>query len=175
VGEREIVNMMTKTALYVLIMVFSIPFPNLVLAWSGKVVGISDGDTITVLLDRQQVKVRLYGIDTPEKKQDFGTKAKWFLSGLVFKKTVEIESIDTDRYGRTVGIVYLGGKNINEEIVRSGFAWVYQRYCTRSICGAWKRLEASARAGKVGLWAQGQPGAALGFQAGWGIDKQARI
>ena len=76
----------------------------------GKVVGIADGDTITVLQDNQQFKIRLYGIDTPEKSQDFGQKAKQFTSDMVFKQHVKVIAYDSDRYGRTVGMVYIGQK-----------------------------------------------------------------
>jgi micrococcal nuclease len=74
----------------------------------GKVISIADGDTITVLQNSKQYKIRLYGIDTPEKKQDFGQKAKQFTSSMVFKQHVKVVVYDTDRYGRTVGVVYIG-------------------------------------------------------------------
>jgi endonuclease YncB( thermonuclease family) len=70
-------------------------------------------------------KVRLYGIDTPEKRQDFGNKAKQFTSDMVFGKYVEVEPVTKDRYGRTVGLVYINGQCLNEELIRAGFAWVY--------------------------------------------------
>jgi endonuclease YncB( thermonuclease family) len=75
--------------------------------FSGKVVSIADGDTLTVLVDRQQVKIRLEGIDTPEKGQPFGTKAKEALSRLVFGKTVAVRSIGTDKYKRTLGRAFV--------------------------------------------------------------------
>jgi|LGVF01.1.fsa_nt_gb endonuclease YncB( thermonuclease family) len=99
--------------------------PSLTWAWQGKVVGISDGDTITVLHNNRGEKVRLYGIDTPEKRQDFGNKAKQFTSNMVFGKHVEVESVTKDRYGRTVGLIYINGQCLNEELIRTGFAWVY--------------------------------------------------
>ena len=79
--------------------------PQVTLAWSGKVIGIADGDTITVLRDKEQVRIRLYGIDCPERGQAFSKKAKQFTSEMVFGKVVEIEPVDIDRYGRTVGLV----------------------------------------------------------------------
>ena len=75
----------------------------------AEVVGISDGDTITVLRNKEQIKVRLAGIDTPEKGQDFGTKAREFIGSRLFRKEVEVLVKDTDRYGRTVGLVYYDG------------------------------------------------------------------
>ena len=126
--------------------------PSLSLAWQGKVVGISDGDTITVLHNNRGEKVRLYGIDTPEKRQDFGNKAKQFTSNMVFGKYVEVESVTKDRYGRTVGLVYINGQCLNEELVRAGFAWVYIKYCKKAICADWSRIEAAAKVNKTGLW-----------------------
>ncbi|NLJ26386.1 MAG: nuclease [Deltaproteobacteria bacterium] len=126
-------------------------------AWSGKVVGISDGDTITVMHDGKGEKIRLYGVDCPESHQDFGSRAKQFTSGKVFGKTVDIEPVDTDRYGRTVGIVKSDGQAINRTLIDSGMAWVYDQYCTRSECTEWRRLQEKAHAGKVGLWSIPNP------------------
>lgn len=122
-------------------------------AWTGKVVGVTDGDTIKVLRNREQVKIRLYGIDTPEKAQAFGNKAKRFTASLVAGKIVDIESVIKDRYGRTVALVRVAGKNVNEEIVRAGYAWVYRKYCKKSFCGGWYDLEWIARNNRRGLWA----------------------
>ena len=87
---------------------------------NGKVVGVSDGDTITVLQEHIQYKTRLYGIDCPETYQDFGTRAKQFTSKLVFKKQVRVVQKDMDRYGRVVGLVFVDGICINQEIIRAG-------------------------------------------------------
>ena len=131
--------------------------PSLSFAWQGKVVGISDGDTITVLHNNRGEKVRLYGIDTPEKRQDFGNKAKQFTSNMVFGKYVEVESVTKDQYGRTVGLVYINGQCLNEELIRTGFAWVYIKYCKKAICAEWRRLEAAAKVNKAGLWLHSNP------------------
>jgi micrococcal nuclease len=79
------------------------------LPWQGKVIGVSDGDTITVMHNGKGEKIRLYGVDCPEKAQDFGQKAKQFSSDMVFGKTVDVESVVADKYGRTVGIVRIEG------------------------------------------------------------------
>jgi endonuclease YncB( thermonuclease family) len=127
-------------------------------AWKGKVVGVTDGDTITVLQGKNAIKVRLYGIDCPEKRQAFGTRAKQFTSDLVFGKTVDVEAVDVDRYGRTVGVVSLpDGTVANREMVRTGFGWVYSRYCKKPICLEWKRLESEAATAKRGLWKDKNP------------------
>jgi micrococcal nuclease len=107
---------------------------------TGKVVGVADGDTITVLQDRTQYKIRLYGIDCPESGQDFGNRAKQFVSGMVYGKQVQVIQKDMDRYGRVVGMVYVGNTCVNEEIVRAGLAWVYHRYCKDSFCQEWADL-----------------------------------
>ena len=92
--------------------------------YPARVIGISDGDTITVLRDRAQVRIRLHGIDAPETGQDFGSRAKQAASSLAFGKTVTIKVRDTDRYGRTVADVILpDGRLLNHELVREGMAW----------------------------------------------------
>jgi len=124
---------------------------------TGKVVGVADGDTITVLQDRTQYKIRLYGIDTPERGQDFGNKAKQFISGMVFGKQVKVIQKDKDRYGRVVGMVYVGNTCVNQEIVRAGLAWVYDYYCKDSVCPEWKQVEKQAQKARIGLWSQSDP------------------
>ena len=122
----------------------------------GRVVGVSDGDTITVLdVDRSSFKIRLATIDSPEKNQDFGARAKESLSELVFNKQVEVEVRTTDRYGRVVGVVRIGGTDVNLEQIRRGLAWHYTQY-SREQPFEEKRIyaaaEREARSRKVGLW-----------------------
>src|SRR5215831_14942036 len=98
-------------------------------SFTGRVIGVHDGDTITVLRHGQGVKVRLYGVDAPEEEQAFGAVAKHFTSGMVFNKTVTVLVHDTDLHGRLVGeVVVPGGRSLNESVVRSGLAWWYQSY-----------------------------------------------
>lgn len=117
---------------------------------TGQVVGVADGDTLTLLTaDKTQVKVRLGEIDTPESKQPFGTRAKQMLSDLAFGKEARMVVQDTDRYGRTVGRVYVGSLDVNAELVKQGGAWVYRQYLKdQSLL----TLEAEAKAAKRGLW-----------------------
>lgn len=133
-----------------LILFLTLPYPAL--GWSGKVVGVSDGDTITVLRDRQPQKIRLYGIDCPEKRQPFGKKAKQFTSELVFGKFVEIEPVATDRYGRTVAFVSVENITVNKELIKEGLGWVYVRYCKLPLCVEWQGLQLAAQTEKRGLW-----------------------
>lgn len=91
--------------------------------YHGKVVGISDGDTIKVLHEGTQVKIRLYGIDTPEKRQAFGNRAKQFTADRVFRKTVKVVPMDTDRYGVALVQPLDAAVMLNEALVRHGYAW----------------------------------------------------
>ncbi len=116
--------------------------------FTGRVVGVSDGDTITVLHDGKGERIRLHGIDCPEKRQAFGNRAKQFTSKLVFGETVTVEVVDRDRYGRTVAEVLLpDGRSLNRELVRAGFAWMYRRYTNDQSLSD---LEEEARVAGVG-------------------------
>lgn len=119
----------------------------------GKVISIQDGDTITILSpEKIQTKIRLYGIDCPEKSQDFGNRAKKFTASLVARKTVKVIPYDIDKYGRTVGVVFVASENVNEEILKAGLAWQYRKYCLESFCSEWLSYEAEAKNNKLGLW-----------------------
>ncbi|MBM4070790.1 MAG: nuclease [Planctomycetes bacterium] len=122
--------------------------------FTGKVVGISDGDTITVLLDKQQHKIRLEGIDAPESGQAFGTKAKQVLSDKIFGKEVKVVWSSRDKYKRILGHVYLDDKWINKELVEEGFAWHYVKYSNDKDLA---KAEKDAKEGKKGLWADPSP------------------
>ncbi len=115
--------------------------PSLCLAWSGKVVDVADGDTITVLRGSQRIKVRLYGIDTPEKSQWHGENAKAFTSTQVMGKIVDVQEIDVDRYGRVVGLVSVGNLVLNRHLVEYGYARVYHQYCRKPVCSEWSKVE----------------------------------
>lgn len=122
----------------------------------GKVVGIADGDTISVLREGKAVKVRLYGVDAPEKAQPFGTKARQLTGDLVFQRGVTVVVHTTDRYGRLVGEVMLpDGRSLGHELVRAGLAWWYRQYAPHDTTLA--QLEAEARTAKRGLWADAHP------------------
>lgn len=120
----------------------------------GKVVSIADGDTITVLFDNEQRKIRLDEIDAPEKKQPFGTRAKQALSEKIGEKEVRIVWAKKDRYGRILGRVYCGDRWINREMVGDGFAWRYVQYSRDPELA---KAEAEARDAKRGLWSDKEP------------------
>lgn len=122
---------------------------------SAKVVRISDGDTLGVLVDGKEIKIRLAHIDAPEKGQPFGAASKKALSDLCFGKTILVDSTDTDRYGRVVAVLYdSAGKNINKEMVKQGMAWHFKRY---SRDNSYSKAEAAARQKKIGLWQDSKP------------------
>lgn len=123
--------------------------------FSGKVVAILDGDTIEVMHLGRAEKVRLSGIDCPEKAQAFGTRARQFTADLVFRKEVMVKTSGRDRNGRMIGEVLLpDGRNLNRELLKAGFAWWFKRY---SQDRGLKELEAEARAAKRGLWTDQEP------------------
>lgn len=118
--------------------------------FQGQVVGIADGDTFTLLaVGNQQIKVRLAEIDCPESGQPYGQSAKQELSSLIFRKTVMVEAIDKDRYGRKIGRVFVDGVDVNAEMLRRGAAWVYLKYAKDPSLRA---VELEARNAKRGLW-----------------------
>ncbi|MFT5729257.1 MAG: micrococcal nuclease [Desulforhopalus sp.] len=133
-------------------------FPLQSYALTGKVVSVADGDTITILdSSNKQHKIRLYGIDTPEKKQTFGKAAKKYTSRLTYKKLATVKVYDTDRYGRTVGVVKVGGTNVNESLIKAGLAWQYKKYFKEKFCRSWLQLEKKAKASSIGLWKDKDP------------------
>lgn len=121
-------------------------------AFPAKVIKISDGDTITVLSGKEQTKVRLYGIDAPEKKQDYGQKSRQFLASLIAGQVVEVEPKGKDRYKRTLGIIHQKGQDINAQMVKNGYAWAYVKYSKIYV-----DQEKTARKNKLGLWQSSNP------------------
>lgn len=146
--------------------------------FTGKVVGVTDGDTIKVLRkdgsSLTPVKVRLDGVDAPESTQPFGTKSKQFASDMVFGKTVTVEVMDTDRYGRSVGRVHVGGASsptLNEASVRAGMTWWYRQYSPKNA--TLQYAEAQARAEKIGVWSE--PDAQAPWDYRHGKTKVAKV
>ncbi|KLE01861.1 thermonuclease family protein [Aliarcobacter butzleri] len=121
----------------------------------GKVVGISDGDTIKILTqDDKLYKIRLNDIDAPEKSQAFGNKSKENLSNYIFGRYVTVEYKNIDRYQRILGTVYYQGEDINIQQVKDGFAWVYKQYSNKI---EYYKAEVEAKATKRGLWMDNNP------------------
>ena len=128
---------------------------------TGKVVSVADSDTITVLdADKVQHKIRLAGIDAPEKKQAFGNRSKESLSDMVFDKTVNVETEKRDRYGREIGKVLVNGRDVNLVQVERGMAWFYRQYQREQSPNdrtLYEAAEDAAKAGKRGLWRDVDP------------------
>jgi endonuclease YncB( thermonuclease family) len=122
---------------------------------TGKVVRISDGDTFELLFENGfKTKVRLNGIDCPEKKQPFSKRAKQALSDFIYDKEVLVEYDSKDGYGRVIGTVYANSLNVNREMVRKGLAWHFKKYSDDQVLSS---LEQEARKNKIGLWQEPNP------------------
>jgi micrococcal nuclease len=122
----------------------------------GEVVAVTDGDTIKVMHDGAPEKIRLAGIDCPEKKQAFGTQAKKHTGDLCFQKQVTVIPHGHDRYSRTIADITLpNGKNLNAQLVEDGFAWWYRKYAPTDK--NLEKLETQARNQKRGLWQDPSP------------------
>ena len=123
---------------------------------TGKVVGITDGDTFK-LLEKDSIlhKVRVASIDCPEKAQPFGNRAKQFSSEALYLKTIQISVLKTDRYGRLIAFAfYDDGLNLSQELVRSGLAWNYDQYSDDEVL---INLQIEAKINKIGLWVNKNP------------------
>lgn len=135
----------------------------------GRVVGVADGDTVTVLDDRKmQHKVRLAGIDAPEKGMPYGQRSKQYLSDLVFGKSVTLEGDKVDRYGRTVAKVLMNGRDVNLAQIAAGMAWHYKKYDREQTANdrmLYVAEELDARAARRGLWGDSQPVAPWDWRA----------
>ena len=120
----------------------------------GVVVGVTDGDTVDVRLDSGMVRIRLHAIDAPERGQAHGQAAKAALSALVFGKAVHVEPFEQDRYDRLVARLWLGDLDVNAEMIKLGYAWVYRRYADDA---AYCAYEKAARDLRRGVWNPPQP------------------
>ena len=121
----------------------------------GSVVKIADGDTITVLdASKTQHKIRLQGIDAPEKNQAYGDAAGRYLSGLVAGQEVRVAWSKRDKYNRILGTVYANGEEVNLEMLKAGYAWHYKRFDSTP---AYAQAESAARAARRGLWSDPNP------------------
>jgi endonuclease YncB( thermonuclease family) len=128
---------------------------------TGRVVSVADGDTVTVLDSNDtQHRIRLEGIDAPERRQPFGSKSKESLAAMIFGKEVTVVSGKTDQYGRLVGKFLLDGKDVNLEQVKAGMAWHYKFYedeQTTEDRELYAKAEDDARAARRGLWQDPNP------------------
>ena len=137
-----------------------------------QAVKVSDGDTLNVQKVEngkfvgEVMKIRMFGIDAPEKTQDYGIESKQALEKLVNGKTLEIEEKNRDRYGRTVAVVYVNGKNVNEEMVKNGNAWWYQEYDKKDT--KMQAYQENAKKNKLGLFGK------RGYVEPWNYRKEKK-
>ena len=137
-----------------------------------QAVKVSDGDTLNVQKVEngkfvgEIVKIRMFGIDAPEKTQDYGIESKQALEKLVNGKILEIEEKNRDRYGRTVAVVYVNGKNVNEEMVKNGNAWWYQEYDKKDT--KMQAYQENAKKNKLGLFGK------RGYVEPWNYRKEKK-
>lgn len=128
-----------------------------------EVIGIADGDTLTLLVDRTPVKIRLANIDAPEKAQAFGNRSRQSLSDLCWGRDATYKPQNVDRYGRTIAVVTCGGNEVSHAQVERGMAWVYDRY---NLDSALTALEEEARRNRTGLWSDDSPTPPWEFRKG---------
>ena len=121
--------------------------------FSAQVTKVVDGDSLEVKYAGQKIKLRLWGIDAPERRQAYGKQARVWLAAMVSGRRIEAQAKDIDVYNRLVALVWVDGQSVNEEMVRQGAAWVYSRYCREEICDSWRGLQDDARSARRGLWA----------------------
>jgi endonuclease YncB( thermonuclease family) len=139
----------------VLIIIFFLSLSNCLYSQlKGRIIVVSDGDSVSLLDEKNVVfKIRLNGIDAPEKKQDFGNASKNFIGDLIYDKFVWVRTNGLDRYGRTIGTIYLNenmiGKSVNEMSLENGMSWHYKKYDKNIL---WSNIELKAKEDKVGLW-----------------------
>ena len=127
-------------------------------AWEGRIVSVYDGDTLTIepVYGGKRIKVRLHGIDSPERKQPYGEIARSFIHKNFLYKTFIIKEIDIDRYKRVVAILYLkNGISLQEILLQYGMAWVWPRYCNN--CEEWEDVQNKSKQDNIGLWGTHNP------------------
>ena len=159
-----------RAAVFAVFLLAYLYLPATAATYTARVIAISDGDTLTVLdAGNTQHKIRLAGIDAPEKRQAWGERARQFLGVRVHQRLVQIEVGKKDRYGREVGKVLLDGQDINLELLKSGLAWHYKAYEREQPPAermTYAQAERSARARGLGLWGDAHPVAPWDFRKG---------
>ena len=142
-------------------LIFAAP-PKGVEELSGKIVSITDGDTAKILVGKEQVTIRLEGIDAPESSQSFGKKSKEALATMIFGKTVTVKKTGEDKYGRSLGFIFVEDLDVNAQMIQDGWAWHFKKYNDEERLA---ELEEEARTEKRGLWADQNPLAPWEFRA----------
>jgi micrococcal nuclease len=125
--------------------------------FQAKVIRVVDGDTIEIQKKIETQRVRIWGIDTPEWDQRYGTQASQFTRSQLLGKEVRVAPKGIDKYGRLVAVITTDRINISEELIKSGLAWVHIYYCHEPVCDNWKNLQEGARIEHRGLWNDSDP------------------
>ncbi len=146
--------MLGTIPLFVLFLALSIACDASAQTFTATVIAVHDGDTISVRAARETIRVRLEGIDCPEHRQAYSARARRFTSETVFRKTVKVESRGRDQYDRLLARIHIDGVELNAALVRNGLAW---HYGGKTPDRALVQAERTARASRVGLWAQPDP------------------
>jgi endonuclease YncB( thermonuclease family) len=149
-AEKALITAMVFLSCWLMVVSASMPAE-----FKGQVIGVLDGDTIEVLHEKKPERIRLYGIDCPEKGQPFGQKAKQATSALLFDKDVRIETHGRDKHRRTLGTVFDGQLNVNQELVKEGWCWWFRKFVPKDQ--TLKQLEQEAKEAKKGLWTDANP------------------
>jgi micrococcal nuclease len=147
-------------AFFVLLVLIITPFYSALSAqsdFSAVVTKIIDGDSIVVKTGKRFIEVRLYGIDCPEWNQRFSAEARKYTTVLLHRKRITVTPLYYDSYGRLVALLSQNGQDINGALVKSGSAWVYPRYCRKSVCDGWLADQQIAKENGKGLWADESP------------------
>lgn len=139
----------------ILFSIFIFSLSIMAVAISGKVIRVSDGDTLLLQSGSQRIKVRMYGIDAPELKQSYGEDSKSYLEKRILNKNVDVKVINEDKYGRKVGKVFYKNKDINLEMIKTGNAWFYEYHAKKEK--EYKKASKSAQEQKLGLWKDKNP------------------
>ena len=147
--------------LFAMLMALASPLAALSAEHHGTVVGISDGDTLTLLdANKTQYKIRLDGIDAPERTQPYGQRARQSLAALAQGRVASADCPKVDRYGRAVCRVIIDGVDVGLEQIRRGYAWHYVKYAHEQRAAdreRYARAESDARAAHIGLWSFSDP------------------
>ena len=138
-----------------------IPLSSIAIEISGRVVGVTDGDTLTLLdAAKQQHKIRLAGIDAPEKSQPHFDRSKEHLSGLIFNRQVTAQCGKKDKYRRRICKIFVNGSDVNREQIAAGMAWWYRKFAKEQQVSdrtAYERAERDAQQARRGLWRESLP------------------
>lgn len=141
---------------FLIFIIFAIESYSMQDSFYAEVIKVADGDKVTVKKESgEKIRVRLYGVDSPELKQETGAEAKQFTEKLLLKRVIRVEVKDRDSYGRFVADIYIKNVHFNKEIVKNGYAWYFRKYLNNSI--EMEKLENDAKKQKRGLWKNSSP------------------